>query len=129
MNNLSRDQVDYFLLRCSFSGLRILYICYCAFKTKKAFIISELDKSLAMLGKDYSYGFYVCCVSIGLILSETNDNIINVVEIDENLLEKIEGVVKKQAQDFDAGKSVEELSRYSRVKQIQEVDEYFKIKI
>jgi hypothetical protein len=125
MNNLTKNQVDYFLSRASFSGLKMLYICLCALNTKKAFTLNDLEKALTSFSNDYSYGFLIASISIGLVNFETNEDIINVTDMDESLKAKIETFIKNSAKAFDLNKDPDWLSKYSRVKDLKEVEDYF----
>ncbi len=125
MNKLTPDQIDYFLSRSSFSGLKILYVSYCAYKTKKAFKIKDLNKVLSSFSDEYSYGFYIACISIGFIEHESNKDIFNITKIDSYLFETIESFIKNTAKEYDLTRDADWVSKLSRSKDIQEIENYF----
>jgi hypothetical protein len=133
MNNITREQVEYFLDRSSFAGLRILYICFCSFKSKKAFKLEDLEKALSAFRKDYHHGFLIACSAMGLISFEENAGIYNITEIDEFILTELENSITIRASDIDAQMqndsvlSKEEKLRSSRTRFLEEIKKYFNI--
>ncbi|HWY09780.1 MAG TPA: hypothetical protein VN026_00570 [Bacteroidia bacterium] len=103
----------------------MLYISYCAYKTKKAFKIMDLKKTLSSFNDNYSYGWHIASICMGLVDHESNEDIINITEFDDYLAKIIESTIKKGAKDYDSGKDVAWVAKFSRVKDIVEIENYF----
>lgn len=86
--------VDAFLETTSWSGIKVVYLCYLALKKKKDFSLKEwavIDENY-----DYSYGFLVAASCAGLIDYEMKDEKFTVTGIRNRLLETIRAEIDKR---------------------------------
>ncbi len=127
MNNLTEEQIEHYLNNTSFSGLKALYICYCAFQTTRKFELAQLEKYLSTrFKKEYTYGWIAHSYSIGLIDADQEKGEFSITAMDKNLEEKIEPFIKRIAARMDSMDKIDDESlSVSRRKAVKEIEGFF----
>lgn len=118
------DQITQILATASFNGLRSLFISRCAFNSKKAFDLKEIEKNYG-LRSDILITWITAYNCFGLLDFTKNNDVINITEFNDIVNERIEERIKKVANEYDLKKDAAFLLKYSWVKSIKEINQHF----
>jgi hypothetical protein len=129
MNDLTPTQIDYYLKNGSFLGLKALYICFCAYKTKSKIVLNNLEKNLTVqLSKEYVYGWIIQAHSIGLMKINKDGTGIFIIEMNNYLESTLEHYIKDIGKKIDSKYSFEPGTPSSRLFAVEEIESAFKYK-